>query len=121
MFYVNQLLAEHPHLCASLFSLNIKKIIIYASVRVNLTVIYKTTKGADQPTHPHSLIITFVVHYREIIVGKPVPCNISIFLLVSVAKQVGLSHTQSEALKTGFLMPGKVVNGDLHPQYLVGY
>ena len=45
----------------------------------------QTTKGSDQPTHPHILKRTFVVHYLEIIVGKPVPCNISIFLLGFVA------------------------------------
>ena len=35
--------------------------------------------GADQPTHPHSLISAFVIHYLESIICKLATGEISIF------------------------------------------
>ena len=60
-------------------------------------------KGADQPAHLRSIVSTFVVHLLDSITSKLASCKISIFLLVSVAEQVGLSLIKPENVKTGFL------------------
>ena len=60
-------------------------------------------KGADQPVHPHSLISAFAIHFLESIIRKLATSIISIFWLVSVAEETGLSLTLSETLKTGFV------------------
>ena len=46
----------------------------------------------------------FVIRYLEVLVCKLSACKISVFKLVAVAKQAGLSLTQFEAPKTGFLV-----------------
>ena len=50
-----------------------------------------------------NLISTFVIHYLESIIVSLAPCKISIFWLVSVAEQTGLSISLLEALRTGFV------------------
>ena len=37
----------------------------------NLILLHVNNKGADQPTHPHSLISTFVVRSLQSIVANP--------------------------------------------------
>ena len=57
-------------------------------MRENLTVaMHANNKGVDQPAHPCSLISIFVIRYLESATVKLAPCKISIFLLVSVARQ----------------------------------
>ena len=70
----------------------------------NLALLHVNKKSADQPAHLHSLISTFVIRYLESIGANHAPCKISIFQLVYVAEQLGLSLTLLESLKTGFLM-----------------
>ena len=60
-------------------------------------------KGADQPAHLHSLISTFVIRLLESIISKLATSEISIFQLVSVAEETGLSLTFPETPKTGFV------------------
>ena len=64
---------------------------------------YANKKGADQPAHPHSLIIAFVVRCLDSISRVSIS-DISCLYLASVAEQVGLSVTWSQTLKTGFLV-----------------
>ena len=64
---------------------------------------FANNKGADQPAHPRSLIIAFVIHILESIISRLAISEISTFLLVFVAEQTGLILTSSETLKTGFL------------------
>ena len=52
-------------------------------------------KGADQ--HRYSLITAFVIYFSESIVTKLAPCMLSIFQLVSVADQPGLSLALTES------------------------
>ena len=59
--------------------------------------------GADQPAQLRSLISAFVIRFLENIISKRATNEISIFLLVSVAEEIGLSHAFSETPKTGFL------------------
>ena len=59
--------------------------------------------GADQPAHPGSLISTFIVLFLERIICKLATEEISIFQLVSVAEETGLSLAMSETTKTGFV------------------
>ena len=65
---------------------------------------------SDQPAHPGSLISAFVIRFLEstCIISKLATREISIFKLVSVAEQVGLSMTWSEIAKTGFLTTGHI-------------
>ena len=51
--------------------------------------------------HTCSLISAFVFQYFESTGVKLAPCKISIFSLVSVGEQAGLSLRWSETLKTG--------------------
>ena len=55
--------------------------------------------GADQPAHPRSLISTFVIHFWKVSYLN----LLSIFYLVPVAEQAGLSLALSETPKTSFL------------------
>ena len=64
-----------------------------ASMRENLTLLHVNKKGADQPGHLRSLISTFVICFQVSMVANHATCTISIFQLVSVAKQAGLSLT----------------------------
>ena len=50
-------------------------------------------KSADQPAHPHSLIRAFVIRFLERIISRLATSKISIFYLVSVAKQASLNLT----------------------------
>ena len=56
-------------------------------------LLHANNKGADQPAHLHSLISTFVVHFPGDIVVKNATSKISMFWLVDVALQAGLSNT----------------------------
>ena len=55
------------------------------------------------PAHPCSLISTFVIRFLESTVHNLPTSEISIFQLVSVADETGLSLALSETPKTGFL------------------
>ena len=59
--------------------------------------------GADQPAHPRSLISAFVIRFSESSKSKLATGEISIFLLVSVADETGLSLVLSETPKASFL------------------
>ena len=62
-----------------------------------------TYKSADQPAHRRRLISTFVIRLLESIISKLAAGEFSIFLLVSVAKETGLSLTLLETQKSGFV------------------
>ena len=78
--------------------------IIWASMRKNLSLGFANNKGADQPVRVRRLISTFVIRFLERMISKLATAGEnSIFWLVSVAEQAGLSLPLSETLKTGFL------------------
>ena len=52
--------------------------------------------GADQPVHPRSLISAFVIRFLESIISKLTTSEVSIFYLVSVADETGLSIALSQ-------------------------
>ena len=60
-------------------------------------------KGADQPAHLRRLISAFVIRLLESIISKLASSKISIFKLVSVAEETGLSLALSTNPKAGFL------------------
>ena len=64
---------------------------------------FANNKGADQPVHPHRLINAFVIYILESTISILATSEISIFLLVSVAEETGLSLALHETLKTGFV------------------
>ena len=64
----------------------------------------RTTKGEDQPAHPHSLISAFVVRCLDIITSFLAKSKISTLKLVSVVEKAGLSLTWSHTRGTGFLV-----------------
>ena len=57
---------------------------------------------ADQPAHSRRLISVIVIRFLESMLSKLATSEISIFYLVYVAGQTGLSLTLSETLTTGF-------------------
>ena len=59
--------------------------------------------GADQPAHPISLISAFIIRFLQSTTSKLTINDISIFWLVYVAEEIGLSLALSENPKTGFL------------------
>ena len=60
--------------------------------------------GADQ--HPRSLTSAFVIRFLENLTFKLATDKISIFYIVSVAKETSLNITLTATLKTGFLRRG---------------
>ena len=64
---------------------------------------FANNKGADQPAHPRSLISAFVIPLLKSIISRLATSEISLFYLVSVAEETGLSLALSETPKTGFL------------------
>ena len=60
--------------------------------------------------HPRSLISAFVIRLLESIISKPATSEISIFYLVSVAEETGLSLAFSETQKTGFVASRPVLS-----------
>ena len=60
---------------------------------------------------PHRLISTFVICFLESIVSKLATGEISIFQLVSVAMETGLSLALPETLKTGFVTSRPIYKG----------
>ena len=61
-----------------------------------LDAVLNVNKGADQPAHPSSLISTFVIPFPASTMTELATHKISMFLLVYVAEQTGLSLTLSE-------------------------
>ena len=53
---------------------------------------FANNKAADQPAHPRSLISAFVICALESIISRHTMSEISIFLIVSVAEENGLSR-----------------------------
>ena len=70
---------------------------------------FATNKGADQPAHLCSLISAFVIPFLESTISKVATSHISIFFLVSVAKETDLSFALSETPKTGFSCQGSYI------------
>ena len=68
-----------------------------------MTFLHANNKGADQTAHMRSLISAFVIRYLEGIEFKLPLFKISIFELVSVADEAGLSPTWAGTHKLGFL------------------
>ena len=72
-------------------------------MRENLSWGFANNTGADQPAHPRSLISTFAIHLLESIISRLATGQISLFYLVSVAEETGLSLAISETPKTVFV------------------
>ena len=64
---------------------------------------FANNEGADQTAHPRSLISAYVIRILERNIAKLATHELSIFQLVSVAEQTGLSLVLSETPKTGFV------------------
>ena len=60
---------------------------------------FANNTGAYQPALPRKLISTFVIRLLESIISRLAAGHISIFLLVSVAEETGLSLALSETQK----------------------
>ena len=67
-------------------------------------MLYANNNGTDQPAHPCSLIIAFVVPCLYDIVPILAIYKISRLQVVSIAELAGLSPTWSETPKTDFLV-----------------
>ena len=65
---------------------------------------FVNNKDADQPAHLRRLISTFVICLLESIKARLATSEISIFQLVVVAEETGLSLTLLETPKTSFVM-----------------
>ena len=63
---------------------------------------YANNKGADQPSHPRSLISAFVVRCLDSAMSLVSVTNISSLMLASVAEQASLSLTWSETHEDTF-------------------
>ena len=70
---------------------------------------FASNKGADQPAHPRSLISAFVIPFLESTISKLTTSEISIFQLVSVAEETGLSLALSEPPRQVFSQGGPYV------------
>ena len=78
----------------------------HVMIEKKIALPYANNKGADQTTHPRSLISAIIVHFLDSV--KPVfsISKISKLKLVSVAEQAGLSLTLSQTPKAGFSWRG---------------
>ena len=76
----------------------------WASSWENLFMPYANNKGADQPSHPRSLISNFVFRCLDSIISLVSTSEISSLYLAFVAAQAGSSLTWSKTPKTGFLV-----------------
>ena len=63
---------------------------------------YANNKGADQTTHPRSLISAFAVRCLDSVMSVVSVTKLSSLMLASVAEQVGLSLTWSETPEDRF-------------------
>ena len=63
---------------------------------------FENNTGADQTSHPRSLISAFVIRLLERIISKLAQNEISIFQLVSVAEETGLSFVLSKTRRQVF-------------------
>ena len=77
--------------------------VIWASTRGKLSLGVANNTGADQPSHPRSLICAFVIRPLEGTIYKLATGEISIFYLVTVDEETGLKLALSETPKTGFV------------------
>ena len=75
----------------------------WALTRESLSSAFVNNKDTDQPAHPCRLIRALVIRCLESIISKLATSEISIFLLVRVPEETGLSIALSETLKTGFV------------------
>ena len=64
---------------------------------------FANNKGADQPAHLRRPVSAFVIRFIESNIYRLATSDISIFWLVSVAEETGLSLALSETPKTGFV------------------
>ena len=70
---------------------------------------YANNKGADQPTHPRSLISAFVVRCLDSVMSLVSITKIVSLMLASVAEQASLSLTWSETPEDTFSHDGAQV------------
>ena len=63
-------------------------------MRENLSSGFANIKGADQPAHQCRRISPFIILFLESIISKLATSQISMFLLVSVAEETGLSFVK---------------------------
>ena len=71
---------------------------------------FADNKGLDQPAHPHRMISAIVIRFLKSIISKLATSEISIFYLVSVAEETGLSLDLSETPKIGFVPLRPILN-----------
>ena len=60
---------------------------------------FANNKGADQPVHPHRLICAFVILVLECTISRLATSKISIFQLVSVTEETGLSLAKDRSCR----------------------
>ena len=80
-----------------------------------LSLGFANNKGADQPAHLGSLISALVALLLESILSNLATSSISLFWLVSVAEETGLSVTLSETRRQVFSCQGP--NGRIYLLY----
>ena len=78
--------------------------VIYGPRRKTCLRGFANNTGADQPAHLHRLISAFVILFLESFISKLATKEISVFWLVSVAKETGFSLALLETSKTGFIV-----------------
>ena len=71
---------------------------------------YANNKGADQPTHPRSLVSVFIVRCLDNIIPLVSISEISSLYLASETAHAGLCLPWSQTLKTGFLLTRIKIN-----------
>ena len=82
---------------------------MWASTRENLYSGFVNNKAADQPAHLRTLVSVFVIYILESIRSNITACEISIFLVLSVANKTGLSLALLETLKTRFVSSKPII------------
>ena len=70
---------------------------------------FANNKGADQPAHPRSLISAFVIRLLKSIKPRLATSEISLFYLVSVAEETGLSLALSKPRRQVFSRRGPFI------------
>ena len=86
----------------------------------NLSLGVCKQKSAGQPLHPHIQIITFVIHLFASTVSSLITNEISLFLLVAVAEEIGVCLALSKTPKTCFLVSMPIHDYPFHAFEVTG-
>ena len=96
VFFFNEKRINHKIQCLQMF---VPVIHHRYGPRLEKTCLWEfaNNKGADHPPNPLRLISAFVIHLLESIISQLASIKISIFKLVSVVEEAGLSLTLFES------------------------